>query len=244
MLSKNQIKLIKSLSQKKYRQELGLFVVEGIKGINEFLNSDFELEKLYTTRPIFNTPDIRKTEISEIELKNITGLKNPNTALAIFKIPKTKQISDRDLVLALDDVRDPGNLGTIIRLCDWYGIKDLVCSFNTVDCFNPKVVQATMGSLSRINISYVDLERFISSSRTIAFGTFMDGENIYNSELPQNGIVVLGNEANGISDKISLILNRKLTIPQFGIDKSTESLNVANATAIVLSEFRRRTIEK
>ena len=244
MVTKHQIKLIKSLSQKKYRQQLGLFIVEGIKGIEEFLNSNYELQRLYTTKLEFTAPEELTTLISVNELKKISTLKNPNTALAIFKISEPKPIDENNLIIALDDVRDPGNLGTIIRLCDWYGITDLVCSINTVDCYNPKVVQATMGSLTRVNILYLDLENYISSSENDGFGTFMEGENIYNSILPDKGIVVLGNEANGISEKIKSLLKRRLTIPQFGKNQSTESLNVANATAIVLSEFRRRLIEK
>lgn len=243
-LSKHQIKLIKSLSQKKYRQQLGLFTVEGIKGITEFLNSDFELEILYTTKSIFEAPIDHIQDISEVELKKISTLKNPNTALAIFKIPMGQQPSIKGLIVALDDVRDPGNLGTIIRLCDWYGVKDLVCSTNTVDCYNSKVVQATMGSLTRVNVSYLNLEVYLDSNSTQIFGTFMNGENIYTTDLPNEGIVVLGNEANGISEAIQSKVNRKLTIPQFGKSNDTESLNVANATAIVLSEFMRRSIEK
>ncbi|WP_282041149.1 TrmH family RNA methyltransferase [Winogradskyella flava] len=243
MVTKHQIKLIKSLSQKKYRQQLGLFIVEGVKGIQEFLNSDFELETLYTTKQIFDAPETKTIVISEADLKKITSLKNPNTALAVFNIPKPRTINTNGLIIALDDVRDPGNLGAIIRLCDWYDVADLVCSVNTVDCFNPKVVQATMGSLARVNISYLDLEEFIASASKDTYGTFMNGENIYTADLPKYGIVVLGNEANGISDGIKSIANRKLTIPQFGSDKFTESLNVANATAIVLSEFRRRFTE-
>ncbi|WP_299119712.1 RNA methyltransferase [uncultured Winogradskyella sp.] len=242
MLSKNQIKLIKSLSQKKNRQQLGLFTVEGIKGINEFLNSDFQLENLYTTKRIFDIVNHQVTEISEIELKKISTLKNPNTALAVFKTPKSISLKNEGLIIALDDVRDPGNLGTIIRLCDWYGVKDLVCSTNTVDCYNSKVVQATMGSLARVNVTYLDLEDYLESSKANIFGAFMDGENIYNSSLPSEGIVILGNEANGISEAISSKVERRITIPQFGKKQSTESLNVANATGIILSEFRRRTI--
>ncbi len=244
MLSKNQIKLIKSLAQKKYRQQLGLFMVEGIKGIYEFLNSDFELHALYTAQNIFKVHSDKLFNISEDELKKISSLKNPNTALAIFKIPQPKDVDTNSLIVALDAIRDPGNLGTIIRLCDWYGIKDLVCSNNTVDCFNPKVVQATMGSLTRVNVTYLDLEQFISDYNDTVVGTFMDGENIYRSELPDTGIVILGNEANGISESIGRHVNRKITIPQFGTHKKTESLNVATATAIVLSEFRRRFIER
>lgn len=241
MLSKNQIKLIKSLSQKKYRQQHGLFTVEGIKGINEFLESDFELYSLFTTNLIFDAPS---QQISENELKKISTLKNPNTALALFKIPVSKTPKSNGLIVVLDDIRDPGNLGTIIRLCDWYGISELVCSLKTVDCYNSKVVQATMGSLTRVNINYLNLEQYLDSCNKTIFGTFLKGENIYTSQLPRVGAIVLGNEANGISSVIQEKINKKLTIPQFGTKKSTESLNVANATAIVLSEFMRRTIEK
>lgn len=244
MVSKNQIKLIKSLSQKKGRQQNGLFSVEGIKGISEFLNSDYKLKNLFTTKSIFDAPKDLITEISEVELKKISALTNPNTALAIFEIPEQKIAQENGLIVALDDVRDPGNLGTIIRLCDWYGIKNLVCSLNTVDCYNSKVVQATMGSLTRVNIQYVELQDYLESRKVDIFGTFMAGENIYTSNLPTQGIIILGNEANGISEAIEAKVTRKITIPQFGTTKATESLNVANATAIVLSEFRRRTIEK
>ena len=143
--------------------------------------------------------------------------------------------------MALDDVRDPGNLGTVIRLCDWFGIKDLVCSNNTVDCYNSKVVQATMGSLTRVNVTYVDLENFLSKYTSEIYGTFMDGETIYNSELPEYGILVMGNEGNGISQKVQDLVTKRIAIPRFG-DNFTESLNVATATAICLSEFKRKTI--
>ena len=242
VLSKNQIKLIKSLSQKKSRQQLGLFIVEGIKGINEFLNSDFKLEKLFTTKLIFETPNDHIIEVSETELKKISALKNPNTALAIFKIPESTLSKNEGLIIALDAIRDPGNLGTIIRLCDWYGVKDLVCSINTVDCYNSKVVQATMGSLTRVNVTYLDLKDYLESNKMNVFGTFMTGENVYTANLPSKGVIVLGNEANGISEIIESKINRQITIPKFGENKSTESLNVANATAIILSEFSRRTL--
>lgn len=244
VVSKNQIKLIKSLGQKKNRQQESLFIVEGIKGISEFLKSDYKLKNLFTTKSIFEASSDLIFEISDVELKKISSLKNPNTALAIFEIPKQKSFQPSGLVVALDDVRDPGNLGTIIRLCDWYNIKDLVCSLNTVDCYNAKVVQATMGSLTRVNVQYVDLQHYLEFSKTTVFGTFLNGENIYTSDLPTDGVIVLGNEANGISEIVEAKVNRKLTIPQFSKTKTTESLNVANATAILLSEFRRRTIEK
>lgn len=241
MLSKNQIKLIKSLSQKKYRRQHKLFTVEGIKGINEFLNSSFILHALYTTQSLFDTP--LETLVSESDLKKISALKSPNTALALFKIPESKPLNTENLIVALDDVRDPGNLGTIIRLCDWFGIRDLVCSLETVDCYNTKVVQSTMGSLSRVNVNYMDLERLIKRNDNSVFGTFMDGENIYDTQLPKKGIIVMGNEANGISKDIEMAVNKRLAIPRFGNNKATESLNVATATAIILSEFKRRSTE-
>ena len=242
MLSKHQTKLIKTLAQKKYRQQLGLFTVEGVKGITEFLNSSFQLHNLYTTQPIFNAPSELITVVSDKELKTISSLKNPNTALAVFKIPEEKSPNTNGLVVALDAVRDPGNLGTIIRLCDWYGVTQLVCSTTTVDCYNSKVVQATMGSLTRVAISYLDLANYLETTSTTVFGTLLNGENIYSKVLPNTGIIVLGNEANGISDVIKSKINEAITIPQFGDNPSTESLNVANATAIVLSEFRSRTL--
>lgn len=241
MLSKNQIKLIKSLAQKKFRQQLGLFTVEGIKGITEFLNSAYILENLYTTEAVFNVNETKQLLINATDLKKISQLKNPNTAVAVFKIPNDESIETSNLTLALDDVRDPGNLGTIIRLCDWFGIKNLLCSNATVDCYNTKVVQATMGSLTRVNINYVDLKSFLSESNAEIFGTFMNGENIYKTELPDSGILVMGNEANGVSEAIEKLVTKRLAIPRFGNLKVTESLNVATATSICLSEFKRST---
>ncbi|SHG61360.1 TrmH family RNA methyltransferase [Winogradskyella jejuensis] len=242
MLSKNQIKLIKSLSQKKFRSQHGLFTVEGVKGITEFINSSFQLNHIYTTDAIFNVDDEHFSIISDTDLKKISQLKSPNTALAVFEIPEAKSIDTSQLIVALDDVRDPGNLGTIIRLCDWFGIKDLVCSKATVDSYNSKVVQATMGSLTRVNVSYIDLENFISGFEGDIFGTFMDGENIYSANLPNQGVLIMGNEANGISRAIENLVNKRLAIPRFGTLKATESLNVATATAICLSEFKRKAI--
>jgi len=234
-ITKNEIKLIKSLGQKKVRQQEQLFLVEGIKGIREFLDSEFELYQLFATDSIFNT---ETRVISSKELQRISGLKTPNTAVAIFKMPKPELIKESALVLALDDVRDPGNLGTIIRLCDWFGIEQLVCSLETVDCFNPKVVQATMGSLTRVKVVYTDLENYLKTSKLEVFGTFMDGANIYSETFPQKGIIVMGNEANGVSPKIENLVDKKIGIPRFGNLKATESLNVATATAIVLSAFK------
>ena len=241
MLSKSQIKLITSLKQKKYRLQHDFFVVEGIKTITELLHSDFELVTLYTTES-FNFDAIKEELISEADLNRISFLKTPNKALAVFKMPKTKPIDFNQLIIALDDLRDPGNLGTIIRLCDWFGVKDIVCSYETVDCFNPKVIQASMGSISRVNITYLDLVEFLEETDLVSFGTFMEGESIYTMMLPEQGVLILGNEANGISKKIEKKVTQKLSIPRFGNLQATESLNVATATAIFLSEFKRRQV--
>lgn len=240
MLTKSEIKLISSLNQKKFRIQHSLFTVEGVKGIQEYLNSEFKLYRLFTTEAIF---EIESTIISEADLKKISSLKTPNKALALFKISGPNPVDESKLIVALDDIRDPGNLGTIIRLCDWFGVRDLICSQSTVDCYNPKVVQATMGSLTRVNINYLDLEAFLNQSKLQKFGTFMDSKNVYKEHLPENGILILGNEANGISSSIEELVDEKITIPRFGNIKATESLNVATATAILLSEFKRRSIE-
>lgn len=240
MVSKNQIKLITGLVQKKYRKQYQLFFAEGVKVIEELLQSNFELEQIFQTKPMFvNVPESKKVLVSESELKKISALATPNDCLAVFKIPQEKPIAANGLVIALDDIRDPGNLGTIIRLCDWFGIGQILCSEQTVDVYNPKVVQATMGSIARVNISYVDLESYLSKTQMPVFGTFMEGENVYKKQLPQEGIIVLGNEANGISKGIEATVSQKIAIPRFGNLQLTESLNVATATAIVLSEFRR-----
>ena len=242
MVSKNQIKLIISLQQKKFRNQHKMFFVEGEKGIRELLHSNFQLEQIYSIIPVFDEIENNKfTLISESELKKISALVTPNVCLAVFKIHEHKECNDKGLILALDSIRDPGNLGTIIRLCDWFGIAQLVCSQETVDVYNPKVVQATMGSLARVNISYVNLEDFIAQSKLPVFGTFMDGQNIYKTNCPKEGIIIMGNEANGISESIEKQVKNRISIPRFGAFQQTESLNVATATAIILSEFKRNT---
>ncbi|WP_373056612.1 RNA methyltransferase [Zunongwangia sp. H14] len=241
MVSKNQIKLIKSLSQKKQRRAHSLFVAEGKKTILELLNSSLELNMLYSEDAIFEVSPDKFLKLEKGELKKISFLKTPQSALALFRIPELPIPNYNGVVLVLDGVRDPGNLGTIIRLCDWFGIAQLVCSEDTVDCYNPKVVQATMGSIARIKISYVDLNEYLSArpQDLPVFGTFMNGKNIYANPLPQRAILIMGNEANGISPEVENLVTKRLGIPQFGKDASTESLNVATATAICLSEFKR-----
>ncbi len=244
MLSKNQIKLITSLDKKKYRTKHQLFVVEGVKSIQEFLNSDFELNELFAVEDRFQAAGSKTNLITETELKKISFLSTPNKALATFRIPNPKPISNVGLNLALDNINDPGNLGTIIRLCDWFGIKDMICNLKTVDCYNPKVVQASMGSLTRVNITYLDLYDYLKDGKiSPLYGAFMNGDSVYTSEIENKGILILGNEANGINSTIEEFVTHRISIPQFNQSKKTESLNVATATAIMLSEFRRRTIE-
>ena len=239
-ISKNQLKLITSLSQKKYRQKHHLFIAEGIKVVNELLNSSLEVEILFCADD-FKTAisEDKITRISELELKKISSLKSPNKVLGIFKIPEEKQLENTGLILALDAINDPGNLGTIIRLCDWFGISQLICSKDTVDCYNQKVVQASMGSLTRISIHYTDLEDYVSTTNLPTFIANMDGENIYKTILPKEGIIILGNEANGVSKEVKKQIQRTISIPRFGKTQETESLNVATAAAILLSEFKR-----
>ena len=243
MLTKNQIKLIHSLRQKKYRTFHHMFVAEGVKVVHEFLNSNYELVEIFSNDLSYSNCSSNFTEVSSKELSKISTFSEPNKVLAIFKTPLAVSVNWSGLVLALDNINDPGNLGTIIRLCDWFGINDLVCSKNTVDCYNSKVVQSGMGSHARVNINYLDIQMALEHSET-CFGTFMEGLSIYDQNLPEKGVIVLGNEANGISKEIEALINTRLSIPRFGSLKQTESLNVANAAAIILSEFKRTATEK
>ncbi|WP_299685094.1 RNA methyltransferase [uncultured Dokdonia sp.] len=245
MLSKSNSKRITGLLQKKYRQREGLFVAEGIKVINELLNSSFEVAAIYgLDRTSLEIPVTHKDVfqvVTAAELKKVSFLKTPQTALALFKIPAQIKTTRQGITVVLDDVRDPGNLGTIIRLCDWFGVPNLICSSQTVDCYNPKVVQATMGSLSRIAVSYTNIAAYLKEEQRPIYGTFMDGATIYKATLPEEAVIVMGNEANGISDVIEQLVTHKIAIPRFGQLQKTESLNVATATAICLSEFKRGT---
>ncbi|WMW77528.1 RNA methyltransferase [Flavobacterium sp. 20NA77.7] len=240
MVSKNQIKLITSLQQKKYRKIHQLFIAEGKKVILELLEAGFKLEFLFVTEENIFPKTYHPELISEQELKKITALTTPNNCLAVFKTQINQNHTESELILALDTIRDPGNMGTIIRLCDWFGITTLVCSEETVDSYNPKVVQATMGSLARVNLIYTNLHAYLSETNLPIYGTFMDGKSIYETQLPQKGIIVMGNEANGISKEVEDIITERIAIPRFGNLQLTESLNVATATAIILSEFKRR----
>ena len=238
LVSKSQIKLITSLQQKKYRDKEGLFIAEGPKVISELKAAGLKIHSIFSTE-IFEKDSKNYFHISEAELQKISALKTANTSLAVFEIPEQKVNPSDGLVVALDAIRDPGNLGTIIRLCDWFGVTQLICSLDTADCYNPKVVQATMGSIARVNIQYVTLSDYIKTSSLPIYGGVLNGENIYTETLPKQAVVVMGNEANGISEEITALLTHKITIPQFGKEQKTESLNVATATAILLSEFNR-----
>ncbi len=240
MVSKNQIKLITSLQQKKYRKINQMFIVEGKKSIQEFIDTDFELVYLFTTNPIYfkNKGQL----ISGSDLRKISSLTNANDSLAVFKIPEEKKPEiDQQLILVLDSIQDPGNLGTMIRLADWFGIQNIICSEDTVDVYNPKVIQASMGSLTRVHVLSENLSYFLSNYKNPIYGTFMDGENIYSfSNLSKIGAIVMGNEANGISKEIEKLVTHRISIPRFGNLQITESLNVATASAIIMSEFLRR----
>jgi len=238
ILSNNHQKLITSLSQKKYRQKHQLFIAEGVKVVRELLESSFELEIIFSTESEFSSLDCF-IQVSDQELKKISSLKTPNKVLALFKIPLQKKVNSSGLIVVLDTINDPGNLGTIIRLCDWFGVEQLVCSQDTVDCYNSKVVQATMGSLARVSISYLNLSEYLQTVSIPVFIADMDGVNIHKSKLPASAILVMGNEANGVSDRLKQLISNKISIPRYGNSNQVESLNVATATAILLNEFRR-----
>ena len=237
MLSKNQVKLIQKLHQKKYRNELNLFIVEGKKSINEFLQAGYTPQLLIATEAFTtNVPQHLITPISKDELRKVSALQNPDEGLAVFEQPKHKGILQEGVIVALDNVQDPGNLGTIIRLCDWFGVETLLCNTQTVDCYNPKVVQATMGSLTRVAVHYLDLAAFLTTTALPVYTMDLEGENLYTATFPKDCILILGNEANGISSEVRALSNEVITIPRFSKHQRTESLNVAMAGAIILSE--------
>ena len=237
MLSKNQVKLIQKLHQKKYRNELNLFIVEGKKSINEFLQAGYTPQLLIATEAFTTSvPQHLITPVSKDELRKVSTLQNPDEGLAVFEQPKHKGILQEGVIVALDNVQDPGNLGTIIRLCDWFGVETLLCNTQTVDCYNPKVVQASMGSLTRVAVHYLDLAAFLTTTTLPVYTMDLEGENLYTATFPKDCILILGNEANGISAEVRALSNEVITIPRFSKHQRTESLNVAMAGAIILSE--------
>jgi TrmH family RNA methyltransferase len=245
MLSKSTISLLKSLQQKKFRIEHGLFLVEGNKSVTEFANSSYQIEAIYHTAAI--DPKLLKlsgkinfTEISLNDLEKISSLKSPQEVIALVKIPAFPILNTTALkgkfAIALDGIQDPGNMGTIIRTADWFGIQHIICSADTVDVYNPKVVQATMGSLAHVNIYYVELAEFLGSINMPLFGALLDGSNIYKTDFCTEGLIIMGNEGNGLRPEIIKLVQKAVTIPRGG---NAESLNVGIATAIFCSEIKR-----
>jgi TrmH family RNA methyltransferase len=250
-LSKSKTSLIRSLSVKKYRQENNLFVAEGYKIISEILNSDYKIKYLIynETKEIPSASgDFEIIITDESGMKKISNLKTTPGVLAVVEIPiqsiQIQSLKD-NLTMVVEDIQDPGNLGTLLRICDWFGIENLICSHHSADVYNPKVIQASMGAFLRINVQYTDLPNFILEYKETTghscFGTFLEGENIYTSNLPQSGLFILGNEGNGISVEVEALVDKKIHIPSFSAGEiHAESLNISVAAAIVASEFRRR----
>jgi RNA methyltransferase, TrmH family len=239
-LSKNKIKWIRSLHQKKFRDELDLFIVEGDKMVQEAIQLQPALIECLclTEESSLSIPEgllALSFQCSLIDLKSISTLKTPNKSLIVLKKIK-RDIQKSPFYLVLDQIQDPGNLGTIIRIADWYGINQIICSKSTVDIYNPKVVQATMGAIYRIPVHYLDLEKFIPETQLPVYGALLEGKNIYKEVLSPQGVLVLGNEGNGISPSIQKLITNPITIPRFG---QAESLNVSIATGILISEFFR-----
>ncbi len=245
MITKAEIQLVRSLDDKRNRLAEGLFVAEGEKLISEIRSSGLNVRKIYALEGVFSGANIEVATPKELE--RMTLLKTANNSIALVEIPhyrlQAEELKGR-LTLALDEVQNPGNLGTIIRLADWFGISDIVCSPNSADCFNPKVVQATMGAILRVRVHYTPLAELLAEAKKIGipiYGALLEGENIYQSKLSEEGIIVMGNEGRGISEECCKLITNKLLIPPYPASRrTTESLNVAMATGIVCSEFRRR----
>ena len=250
MLSKNTLKLITSLEQKKYRKESGLFVAEGGKTVNDLIDCGLVAEKVIATREWLDTHKLHGShnviEVTEEELRRASFLRAPQGVLALFRQPShplDHKAPAKRLCLALDNVQDPGNLGTIVRLADWFGIEEVYCSTGSADIYNPKCIQATMGAVGRVKVFYTELPEFLSKIKENApvYGTFLDGEDLYDKQLGTNGIILMGNEGNGISKECAQHVNERLFIPNYPAGRETsESLNVSTATAIICGEFRRR----
>ena len=254
VLSKNKIKLIRSLDLKKNRLSTGLFIAEGKKLVFDLLKSEIIVAEIFCTEQLASditriNLDLQINVIDIEEISRISFLKTPPEVVGVFRIPKSEidwdEIKD-DLTIVLDAIQDPGNLGTIVRLADWFGIRNLICSEDCADLYNPKVVQSTMGALARVKVHYLPLDDIMEQAMKLnmpIYGTFMEGEDIYKCDLTTNGLVVMGNEGNGISEKITSCISRKINIPSYPSGVATsESLNVAIATSIICSEFRRKTI--
>ncbi|HCE56462.1 MAG TPA: RNA methyltransferase [Prolixibacteraceae bacterium] len=253
MIGKNTIKLIKSLLDKKNRIEENLFVVEGDKIVSEVLSSGFKIERLFVTNTFLEKHSFNLSKASAVievlqdEIKKASLLKTPQNCIAICQLPapiKFPSEMTEPLTLFLDDVQDPGNMGTIIRICDWFGIKQVYCSPGCADLFNPKVIQASMGSFCRVDVitsTFDKVETIAHASGVKICGAFLDGENIYTSDLNKKTLLIMGNEGNGINGQIAGRIDRRVSIPQFAVNnKGAESLNVAVATAVICAEFKRQ----
>jgi len=234
MITKNQIKLIKSLTLKKNRIQSGFFIAEGEKIVDELIESDLETVNIFSISEKYKNLK-NYISINSTQLKQISNLKSPNNVLGIFKIPMNQEIDFKANIVALEDINDPGNLGTIIRLCDWFGIKNIICSKNSVDCYNPKVVQSSMGSISRVSISYMEFYNLISSYNYKTVAADLNGKNIKDYLFSDNQIIFFGSESNGFSQKLSSKIKNKITIERY--NNNVESLNLASSVAIVLSEL-------
>ena len=241
MITKNQIKLIKSLRLKKNRIQSGFFIAEGEKIIDELLQSKLETVHIFSTVNKYSFSDYY-IPIKNAQLKQISYLKTPNKVVGLFKIPKNSVIDFNSNIIALEEINDPGNLGTIIRLCDWYGIKNIICSINSVDCYNPKVIQASMGSISRVNISYMDLEKLVADKSHKTVMADLKGEKLRNFNFSKNQIIFFGSESNGFSKKMSSKIENRITIE--GLNNNVESLNLATSVGIILYELTSQITEK
>ena len=233
MITNSELKYIKKLRRKKYRNLYSHFIVEGEKVFQDFFSSNIPLYKSYSTMKKRNGGNIIVTEKC---MKRMTLLKNPSNILGIFSTPKKKKAPVNKKVLVLDNISDPSNLGSIIRVCDWFGFKNVVCSKKTVDCYNPKAVQSSMGSLARVNIFYEDLKLYLSKVSIPVYGTFLDGELVNKLKFPKEFVLIFGNESNGISKEISKFVDFKITIPKRS-KSVVDSLNITSACAIVMNEI-------
>lgn len=238
MLTAHKIKILQSLDKKKFRQKYNLFLVEGNKTIKEIPLSRYKIQEIFTINPSeLGIDGVKIIEISDSELKKISFLQHPKDSVAVCELLEPKFLADVPIQLVLDGIQDPGNLGTIIRLADWFGIEQIICSEDTVDFYNPKVIQASMGSFLRVNINYQNIENYLQNSTASIIGTDMDGEDFYHFDFPEKFNLILGNEGNGIRPNIEQLLTHKITIPRFGKSKSTESLNVSMAAGIILGQI-------
>ena len=238
MLTAHTIKVLQSLDKKKFRQKYNLFLVEGNKIISELPYSNYKIKEIFSTNlEKLETNSVPTTQITENELRKISFLQNPKDSVAVCYLAEESEFVEKDFQIVLDGIQDPGNLGTIIRLADWFGIEQIVCSEDTVDFYNPKVIMATMGSFTRVNMVYKNLPEYLAQTKNVNIGTDMTGENIYSFQKPKKINLILGNEGNGMRPETEKLLSESICIPRFGKSQSTESLNVSMAAGIILGQL-------